>query len=80
MAPNAVTVYESMIVTLINLRDQPEPDKEAWHAFFDHDVCGPKTYKVSDHRPGHWQTVAGKKSPQRDNMDMKFSMDRLAGR
>jgi hypothetical protein len=78
MAPNAGTVFESVLLALINLRDQPEPDKQAWRAFFDHYVFGEGAADVSDHLPDHWQTVTGNKSKERDAMVMQFIMGRLS--
>ncbi len=77
MPPNSGSVFESVMLALINLRDQPEPDKKAWMAFFEHYVFGPDAAHISDHLPKQWQTVTGAKSPERDQMVMSFIMSRL---
>jgi hypothetical protein len=80
MPPNAGSVFESVMLALLNLRDQPDTDKRAWMAFFEHYVFGPNATLVSDHLPEHWQTVTGRKGPERDAMVMQFIMGRLAKR
>jgi Cupin-like domain len=77
MPPNAGSAFESVMLALLNLRDQPEADKQAWRAFFDHYVFGPDAANVSGHLPEHWQTVTGPKSTARDEMVMSFIMGRL---
>jgi Cupin-like domain len=77
MPPNAGSTFESVMLALVNLRDQPDADKQAWRAFFDHYVFGADAVNVSDHLPEHWRTVTGPKAKERDDMVMSFIMGRL---
>jgi hypothetical protein len=77
MPPNGGSTFESVMLALLNLRDQPEADKQAWQAFFQHYVFGSESANVSDHLPKHWRTVTGPKSKARDEMVMSFIMGRL---
>jgi hypothetical protein len=77
MPPNAGSTFESVMLALLNLRDQPDADKQAWRAFFDHYVFGVDAVNVSDHLPEHWRTVTGPKAKERDDMVMSFIMGRL---
>jgi Cupin-like domain len=77
MPPNAGSTFESVMLALLSLRDQPEDDKQAWRAFYDHYVFAAEAKSVSDHLPQHWRTVTGPKSKERDEMVMSFVMGRL---
>jgi hypothetical protein len=80
MPPNAGSAFESVMLAMLDLRDQHETDKAAWKSFFEHYVFGPDSAKVSDHLPEHWRTVTGPKGKARDAMVMDFIKGRLAKR
>jgi Cupin-like domain len=78
--PVAGSAFESVMLAMLDLRDQSDVDKTAWKSFFDHYVFGPDAAGVSDHLPEQWRTVTGAKGPERDAMVMEFIMGRLANR
>ena len=77
MAENAGSVFESVMLAMVDLRDQSENDKAAWKHYFDHFVFGPEAVNVSQHLPEKWQTVTGPKTPKRDDLVMGFIKGRL---
>jgi hypothetical protein len=68
---------EAMLTAIVALRDQPEPEKEAWRSFFDHFVFGAGAKGVSDHLPEKWRNVTGPKSADRDTYILDFVRRRL---
>lgn len=68
--------FDALLLTLLAVRDQPEPEKHAWRSFFEHYVFGPEASNVSKHLPQKWQTVTGPKHPERDEMIMNFIRNR----
>jgi hypothetical protein len=80
MPENAGSTFEALMLAMIDLRDQPIPEKEAWRAFFEHFVFARDAHLVADHLPPALGTAAGPKSMKRDAMVLGFIKDRLARR
>jgi hypothetical protein len=74
------SVFESVMLAMLDLRDQPEPEKQAWRAFFDHFVFGKDAQSISEHLPPKWRTVTGANSAQRNAMVLQFIMNQLSQR
>lgn len=64
--------FESLLLALLAIRDQPQPEKDAWRDMFEHYVFGSEAASVSHHLPAKWQTVTGPKHASRDDMIMNF--------
>lgn len=77
---NAGSTFESVMLALADLRDQPEPEKEAWRAFFDHFVFGDDAASIADHLPEQWQHLTGPKNKQRDEKILQFIISQLHAR
>jgi hypothetical protein len=78
--PHAEFGFESLLLAIHDLRDQPETERMAWKAFFDHYVFGGNQENMADHIPAQWQTVLGKPSAERTQMMMRYIMSRLDAR
>lgn len=78
--PNGGSVLESVMLALMDLRDQPAPERKAWQAFFDYFVFGKDAANIADHLPAHWQQLTGPKTRQRDERIMGFIMSQLENR
>ncbi len=76
--PHSGPAFESVMLAMLALRDQPEPEKAAWRAFFEHFVFAEDAAKASEHLPPRWQTVAGKPNPQRYKMVLDYIASQLA--
>lgn len=68
--------FEALLLSLLAIRDQPEPEKQAWHSFFEHYVFSSEAVKASSHLPLKWQTVTGPKRAERDEIIMSFIRNR----
>jgi Cupin-like domain len=77
MPPGVGSTFESVLLAMQALRDQPEPEKQAWRSFYEHYVFGPQASKISDHLPKKWQTVTGAKTPVRDKFILNFIRNQL---
>jgi Cupin-like domain len=77
---HAGSTFESIMLAMIDLRDQPKPEKEAWRAFFEHFIFQEDAANVADHLPDLWQKVTGAKSPQRDAKIVDFITSQLRNR
>ncbi len=75
--PHSGPAFESVLLAMLALRDQPEPEKTAWRSFFEHFVFSDDAAKVSKHLPQQWQTVAGEPSAQRNKMVLEYVMKQL---
>jgi hypothetical protein len=71
--------FESMLLAIVGLRDQPDPEKQAWRSFFEHYVFNQHATGVSNHLPPQRRTVLGPKSNHRDSQIMDFLRNRLFG-
>jgi hypothetical protein len=80
MPKNAGSVFEAMMLAMVDLRDQPAPEKEAWHAYFEHFVFRPEASDVAAHLPDKLRTATGPKTPERDAMVLSFIKERLQRR
>lgn len=67
---------EALLLSMLAIRDQPEPEKLAWKQFFEHYVFGQDAVTAASHLPLRWQTVTGPKSPERDEMIRNFIRSR----
>lgn len=77
---NSGAVFESVMLALVDLRDQPGPEKEAWRAYFEHFVFGDDAATVAHHLPEQWQQLTGPKSPERDAKIVEFIVSQLLKR
>lgn len=77
MPSGAGQAFEAVLLALMTIRDQPEPEKQAWRSFFDHYVFNPDATHVADHLPKRWQTVTGPKSPGRDEFILDYIRKQL---
>jgi Cupin-like domain len=77
---NSGSVFESVMLALMDLRDQPEPEKKAWRAFFEHFVFGENAGAVAHHLPEQWQRLTGAKTPAGDAKILEFIIGQLRGR
>jgi hypothetical protein len=80
MPKNAGSVFEAMMLAMVDLRDQPGPEKEAWRAYFEHFVFGPDASNVAAHLPDKLRTATGPKTLERDAMVLSFIKERLQRR
>lgn len=76
-ADDAGPSLEAMLLTMLAIRDLPQPEKQAWRTYFEHFAFGPQASQVSSHLPSHCQTVTGMKSASRDARIMDFLRKRL---
>lgn len=77
---NSGAVFESVMLALVDLRDQPAPEKEAWRAYFEHFVFGHSAATVAHHLPEQWQQLTGTKTPERDAKIVEFVVSQLRKR
>lgn len=77
---NAGSVFESVMLALVDLRDQPRAEKKAWSAYFEHFVFGDEAATVSAHLPQQWQRLTGPKNSQRDAKILEFIAGQLQER
>lgn len=77
MPSGAGPSLESMLLAIVGLRDQPEPEKRAWRSFFEHYIFGAEADQVSNHLPQKWRNVTGPKSADRDVYILDFIKTRL---
>ena len=77
---NSGAVFESVMLALVDLRDQPGPEKEAWRAYFEHFVFGNNAATVAHHLPEQWQQLTGTKTPERDTKIVEFVVSQLRKR
>ena len=77
---NSGAVFESVMLALVDLRDQPAPEKEAWRAYFEHFVFGHSAATVAHHLPEQWQQLTGTKTPERDAQIVEFVVSQLRKR
>lgn len=68
---------EAVLLALVALRDQPEPERQAWHSFFDHYIFSSEAKEISNHLPEKWRNVTGPKSADRDAYILDFIQKRL---
>lgn len=64
--------FLSLVHAMLAIREQPQPQREAWRAWFDHFVFGPDAAGAADHLPLHGRGVNGPASPQRDEQMRRF--------
>jgi Cupin-like domain len=74
------SAFESMMLALMDLRDQPRPEKEAWRSYFEHFVFGDDAASVGKHLPEKWQRLTGPKNRGRDDQILNFILGQLKGR
>jgi Cupin-like domain len=79
-AANSGSVFESVMLALVDLRDQPAPEKEAWRAYFEHFVFGKDASAVAHHLPDQWQQLTGSKTRGRDAKILGFIASQLRER
>ncbi len=72
--------FLAMIHAILAIRDQPQGQREAWRAWFDHFVFGDDAAGAADHLPPPARTVTGPPSPQRDERIRQFLVGVLSGR
>jgi len=72
--------FEGLLASIVGLRDQPRPEREAWRAFFEHFVFDEDAAQAGAHLPERWQTVTGKPTPEREQMLLRFVVGQLSDR
>ena len=72
--------FLALIHAMLAIREQPEPQREAWRSWFDHFVFDSDADKAADHLPAHGKGVNGPASPQRDEQMRMFILQVLGGR
>jgi hypothetical protein len=64
--------FLALVHAILAIRDQPEPQRAAWRAWFEHLVFAPDAPGSADHIPLHARGVTGPPSPERDAMMRRF--------
>ncbi len=80
MPPNAGSAFDAVLLAMMDVRDQPQPEKEAWRAYFEHFVFGDNAAHVADHLPERWQQLTGPKTRERDARLTQFVISQLQRR
>jgi hypothetical protein len=70
--------FESVMLAMLAIRDQPPTEREAWRSFFEHFVFSDSAPDVAAHLPQQWQTVTGPASSERNKMVLDFVLSQLA--
>lgn len=71
--------FLALVHAILSIRDQPNGQREAWRAWFDHFVFADDAQDSAGHLPPHARTVTGPPSPQRDEMIRRFILQVLSG-
>jgi len=64
--------FLALVHAILAIRDQPEPQRAAWRAWFEHMVFGSDAPASADHIPDYARGVTGPPSPQRDATMRQF--------
>lgn len=64
--------FLAMVHAILAIRDRPEPERQAWRAWFDHLVFGTGAPDSAAHLPPHARGVTGPPTPERDAMMRRF--------
>lgn len=71
--------FAALMLALHSIRDLPEPERQAWRAWFDHYVFGEGAHVVAHHLPVHARGVLGPPSPARDAMMTSYVAGMIRG-
>lgn len=64
--------FLALVHAIMAIRDQPEPQRAAWRAWFEHMVFAPDAPGSADHIPAAGRGVTGPPSPERDARMRQF--------
>ena len=70
--------FLALVHAILAIRDQPEPQRAAWRAWFEQMVFAPDAPVSADHLPLHARGVTGPPSPERDATMRRFIAQVLA--
>ncbi len=70
--------FLAMVHAILAIRDQPEPQRAAWRAWFEHMVFAPQAPHSADHLSAHARGVTGPPGPERDARMRRFIASVLA--
>jgi len=70
--------FPALIHAMLAIRDLPAPQREAWHAWFEHLVFGEDAQHAADHLPPHGQGVNGPPTPERNEAIRQFLLKVLS--
>jgi len=71
--------FAALMLALHSIRDLPEPERQAWRAWFDHYVFGEGACDAAAHLPVHARGVLGQPSPARDAMMTSYVAGMIRG-
>ncbi|MCP9223533.1 cupin-like domain-containing protein [Erythrobacter sp. LQ02-29] len=71
--------FVALVHAILAIRDRPEPQREAWRAWFEHMVFAADAPASADHIPLHARGVTGSPSPERDSRIRRFIASILTG-
>lgn len=71
--------FLALVHAILAVRDLPDPQRDAWRAWFEHMVFGAAAPASADHIPDYARGVTGPPSPQRDAMMRAFIARVLSG-
>ena len=71
--------FAALMLALHSIRDLPEPERQAWRAWFDHYVFGDGAHVAAHHLPAHARGVLGPPSPARDAMMTSYVAGMIRG-
>ncbi|MXP28225.1 cupin-like domain-containing protein [Porphyrobacter algicida] len=72
--------FLALVHAILSIRDAPEPQRQAWQAWFEHMVFSTDASESAAHLPDHARGVTGPPSPARDEMMRRFIAQVLMGR
>lgn len=70
--------FLALIHAIMAIRDQPQAQRGAWRAWFEHMVFADDAPGAADHLPDHARGVGGPPSPQRDEHMRRFIVQVLS--
>ncbi len=70
----------ALALAMLNIRERPLPERQAWRAYFDHYVFGPDAQASADHIPEHARGVLGEPSEGRTQAILGFVANSLGVR
>ena len=71
--------FAALMLALHSIRDLPDPERQAWRAWFDHYVFGEGARHAAAHLPAHARGVLGPPAPARDAMMTSYVAGMIRG-
>ena len=72
--------FLALIHAMLQIRDLPDAQREAWRSWFDHFVFGTDAQRAADHIPAHARGINGPASASRDEVIRNFLASMLSAR